>query len=127
MSLLIALALIVHGGVHVGYACGPSWPFAATEPWLVTGLGAGPDTARSVGIALVVVVFVAYLLSALAAAGFLVPSSFFAPLIVIGSIASAMLLLAFVTPWTVPFLAIDALLLWATLIQNWRPAPFFGG
>lgn len=127
MSLLIALALIVHGGVHVGYACGQSWPFAASDPWLVTGFGAGPDTLRSVGIALVVVIFVAYLLAALAAAGILIPSTLFAPLIVIGSVASAMLLVAFVTPWTVPFLVIDALLLWATLIQNWRPAPFFGG
>lgn len=127
MSLLIALALIVHGGVHVGYACGRSWPFVATDPWIVAGLGAGPDTARGVGIALVVVIFVAYLLAALAAAGVLVPSALFAPLIVIGSVASAMLLVVFVTPWTVPFLVIDALLLWATLIQNWRPAPFFGG
>lgn len=127
MSLLIALALIVHGGVHVGYACGPAWPFVATDPWLVTGLGAGPDTARGVGIALVVVIFVGYFLAALAVAGILVPSSLFAPLIAVASIASAMLLVVFVTPWTVPFLAIDALLLWATILQNWRPVPFFGG
>lgn len=127
MSLLIALALIVHGGVHVGYACGPAWPFVATDPWLVTGMGVGADSVRGVGIALAVVTFVGYFLAALAVAGVIVPSSLFAPLIAVAAIASAILLVAFVTPWTVPFLVIDAILLWATLLQSWRPVPFFGG
>ena len=127
MSLLLALLLIVHGGVHISYVCGPAWPFAATDPWLVSSLGAGSDGVRTVGIALAVVTFLAFLLAALTAAGIVLPSSFWAPLIVVGSVASAIVLVIFVTPWTLPFLALDALLLWATLVQSWHPTPFFGG
>ena len=39
MSLLVAIFLVVHGGVHIGYICSRSWPFEATDPWLVTALG----------------------------------------------------------------------------------------
>lgn len=126
MSLLLALLLVVHGGVHISYVCGPAWPFVATDPWLVSSLGAGSDAVRTVGIALAVVTFIAFLLAALTTAGIVLPSSFWAPLIVVGSIASAIVLLIFVTPWTLPFLAIDALLLWATLVESWHPTPFFG-
>jgi hypothetical protein len=124
MSLLFALLLVVHAGIHVGYICGPAWPFVAIDPWLVTGLGAGPDTVRTVGIALVLVSFFAYLLAAVTAAGFM--RFLWRPLIVVASGASAIVLVLFVTPWTLPGLAIDAVLLWATLLRDWQPTPFFG-
>ena len=127
MSLLLALLLVVHGGVHISYVCGPAWPFVATDPCLVSSLGAGSDGVRTVGIALALVTFIAFLLAALTAAGIVLPSSFWAPLIVVGAVASAVVLVIFVTPWTLPFLVIDALLLWATFVQSWRPIPFFGG
>jgi hypothetical protein len=126
MALLLALLLVVHGGVHISYVCGPAWPFVATDPWLVSSLGAGSDSVRTVGIALAVVTFIAFLLAALTVAGIVLPSRFWAPLVVVGSMASAIVLVIFVTPWTLPFLAIDALLLWATLVQGWHPTPFFG-
>lgn len=124
MSLLLALLLVVHASIHIGYICGPAWPFVATDPWPVTVLGANPDPVRMVGIGLVLVTFAAFLLAAVAAAG-LVRSSW-RPLVVIASGASAIVLLLFVTPWTLPGLAIDALLLWATLVASWRPRPFLG-
>ena len=34
--------------------------------------------------------------------------------------------LLFITPWTLPGLAIDAVLLWATLVRGWRPTRFLG-
>ena len=40
--------------------------------------------------------------------------------------ASAIVLVLFVTPWTLPGLAIDAVLLWAALVQSWQPTPFLG-
>jgi hypothetical protein len=126
MSLLLALLLVVHGGVHISYVCGPAWPFVATDPWLVSGLGAGSDSVQTLGIALAVVTFIAFLLAALTAAGIVLPSRSWAPLIVIGTMASAIALVVFITPWTLPFLAIDAVLLWATLVQGWHPIPFFG-
>ncbi len=124
MSLVLALFLVVHAGIHIGYICGPAWPFVAADPWLVTGVGASSDAVRTVGIALVLVTFVAYLLAAVTATGF--GRSLWKPLIVVASVASAIVLTIFVTPWTLPGLAIDAVLLWATLAQGWRPTPFFG-
>jgi hypothetical protein len=125
MSLLLALFLVVHASIHIGYICGPAWPFVATDPWLVTGVGASSDAVRTVGIALVLVTFVAYLLAVVTATGFL--RSLWKPLIVVASVTSAIVLVLFVTPWTLPGLAIDAVLLWATLVRGWLPTPFFGG
>ncbi len=125
MSLLLALFLVVHGGVHIGYICGPAWPFVATDPWLVTAIGASPDAVRTVGVALVLVTFFAFLIAAPTAVGIL-PSRLWAPLIAVGSIASAIVLVMFITPGTIPGLAIDALLLWAVLARKWRPAPLIG-
>ncbi len=125
MSLLLALFLVVHGGVHIGYICGRSWPFEATDAWLVTALGVASASVRDVGIALVLVTFFAFLLAALTAVGIL-PSRLWVPLITVGSAASAVVLLLFMTPWTIPGLAIDAVLAWAVLRRHWRPAPLIG-
>jgi hypothetical protein len=125
MSLLLALFLVVHGGVHIGYICGPAWPFVATDPWLVTAIGASPDAVRTVGVAFVLVTFFAFLLAAPTAVG-LLPSRLWAPLVAVGSVASAIVLVLFITPGTIPGLAIDAVLLWAVLARKWRPAPLIG-
>lgn len=52
--------------------------------------------------------------------------SLWEPLIVVASMASAMLPALFVTRWTPPGLVIDAVLVWATLARGWQPTPFFG-
>ena len=124
MPLLLALFLVGHASIHIGYICGPAWPFVAADPWLVTVFGASPDAVRTVGIALVLVSFFAYLLAALAAIGPL--RSPWKPFIVVASVSSVMVLVLFVTPWTLPGLVIDAALLWATLVRRWQPTPFFG-
>lgn len=124
MSLLFALFLVVHGSIPIGYICGPAWPFAAADPWAVTLLGASPDGVRAVGIGLVLLSFFGYLLAAVAATG--VARALLPLLIVVASVASAAVLIMFATVWTLPGLAIDAVLLWATLVRGWRPTPFFG-
>jgi hypothetical protein len=124
MSILLALFLVVHASIHIGYICGPAWPFAAGDPWLVALCGADPDTVRLVGIALVAVSFLGYLLAAMAATGF-VPS-LWKPLIVVASLASAAVLVIALTAWTLPGIAVDAALLCLTLGGGWRPTPFFG-
>jgi hypothetical protein len=124
MSLLLGLFLVVHGGVHIGFLCSRSWPFAAGDSWLVAGLGAGPDAVNTIAAALVIVTFVAFLLAGLTAAAPL-PRAFWAPLVTVASIASAIVLVVFVTPGTLPGLAIDAVLLW-TALSGARPTPFFG-
>jgi hypothetical protein len=125
MSLLLSLFLVVHGGVHIGYICGPAWPFVATDPRLVTVFGASPDAIRMVGVALVLVAFFAFLVAAPTAVG-LLPSRLWVPLIAVGSVASAIVLVLFITPGTIPGLAIDAVLLWAVLARKWRPTPLIG-
>lgn len=125
MSILIGLFLIVHASIHIGYICGPAWPFVSSDPWLVAAFGANPDTVRTAGIALVVVTFVAFVLAAVTVTGFV--RSAWKPLVVVASVASAVVLILFVTPWTLPGLAIDAVLLWATLVRGWRPTPISGG
>jgi hypothetical protein len=124
MSILLALFLVVHASIHIGYICGPAWPFVETDPWLVTGLGASSDTVRAAGVVLVLVTFVAFVLAAVTTTGF--GRSAWKPLIVVASLASAIVLLLFVTPWTLPGLAIDVVLLWATLVRGWRPTRVVG-
>ena len=125
MSLLLALFLVVHGGVHVGFLCSRSWPFAATDSWLAGGLGIAPATADAIGAVAALTTFIAFLLAAAPAIG-LPPRGLWAPLVIVGSVASAVLLVLFATPATLPGLAIDALLLWAVLGRGWRPTPLVG-
>jgi hypothetical protein len=121
MSRLIAPFLVLHGAIHIGYICGPAWPFTTADPWLVTLIGADPGTVRAIGIALALVAFFGFLLAAVAA-GF--APSLWRPVLPVAAAASAIVLMLFVTPWTLPGLAIDAVLLFATFVKGWRPTPY---
>lgn len=125
MSLLFALFLIVHGGIHVGFLCSRSWPFAAGDSWLAAATGIAPDAIAGVTGALVLVAFFGFLLAALTAVG-LLPARLWRPLVAVSAVASAVVLVLFVTPGTVPGLAIDAVLVWAVLDRGWRPVPLIG-
>ena len=124
MSRLLAPFLVLHGAIHIGYICGPAWPFAAADSWLVTFFGVDPGTLRAIGIALALAAFLGYLLAAVSA-GF-APSIW--PLVLpVAAAASAVVLILFVTPWTLPGLAIDAALVFATFARGWRPTPYSAG
>lgn len=121
MSVLLALFLLVHGSIHIGYVCSRSWPFEAADPWLVIGLGASGAVVQAVGAALALVTFFAFLLAAAATVG-LLPRRLWRWLVGVGSVASAVMLLVFVTPWTLPGLVVDSALLWAAFGERWTPA-----
>jgi hypothetical protein len=124
MSRLLAPFLVVHGAIHIGYICGPAWPFVAADAWPVTLFGVDPGALRAMGIALALSAFLGYLLAAVSA-GF-APSIW--PLVLpVAAAASAIVLILFVTPWTLPGLAIDAVLLFATFGRAWRPTPYAAG
>ncbi len=125
MSLLLALFLVVHGGIHIGYLCSRAWPFAPGDPWLVTSLGAPPDTVGTVAAALALVAFLAFLFAALVAVGIL-PRVLWAPLVVLGAAASLPVLIVYVTLGTIPGAVIDAALLWDVFVIGRAPSPFFG-
>jgi hypothetical protein len=122
MALLLAAFLIVHGGIHMGFLCGGDWPFEPGEPWLVTMLGAASPAVHDAGAVLVLVAFFAFLVAAPAALR-LLPAASWRAAVAVGSIASAIALVLFVTPWTLPGIAIDALLVWAVVVRGRRPGP----
>jgi hypothetical protein len=127
-SLVIALFLVAHGLIHASFLSpappqkpgGPAWPFDLSHSWLLTPLGLDASVTRVIGIALIVVVVAAYVVAALAVVGVL-PADLFVPGIVVGSVASTVLLAVFFHPWLVLGLVIDAVLLWAVLLNGWRP------
>jgi hypothetical protein len=128
MKLLLAAFLAAHALIHVSYltpapprtADGPEWPFELSRSWLVTALQLDPAVARAIGTALVGGTVVLLVAAALAAAGWVVPSGLWAPLVAAGSVASLLTLTLFFHPWLLLGFAIDAALLWAVLV-GWRP------
>jgi hypothetical protein len=126
MSLLLALFLVVHGGIHIGFLCSRSWPFEAGDSWFATGLGSVAGPVEGVAAALVLVAFFGFLCAAATAVG-LLPRRLWRSLVVVASVASAVVLVLFITPGTLPGIAIDAVLLWAVVVRRWTPQPLVGG
>jgi hypothetical protein len=121
MSRLISIGLVGHAVMHVGaVSCGLL--FASGEPWLVTGAGLDARLVDSSAILLTSGVVAGFVGAALAEAGVLVPRSWRAPLIVVASTASAVMLAALFSPPVLPGLVIDALLLWSVLGRSLRQA-----
>lgn len=121
MRFLLALGLLVHGSIHIGYVCSRSWPFAASDPWIVTRLGAPAEPVAQLGIALAMATFFAFLFAAASTIGVL-PRRWWKLLAGAGAVTSAVMLIAFATPGTLPGIAVDAVLLWAIVVQAWTPA-----
>jgi hypothetical protein len=127
-SLLAALFLAAHGLVHASFISprppdrpgAPQWPFDVGRSWLLTPLGLRVPVTRGIGIVLLVVVVGGYLAAALATLGVL--PALFVPGVVAGSVASIVMLALFFHPWLVAGFAIDAVLLWAVMINGWVPA-----
>lgn len=128
-TLVVAAFLFAHGAIHAGFisprppvtAGGPTWPFDLAGSRALGAIGIDPDVARLLGTALVAVVLGGYALAAVVALGFL-PSSIWLPAIVLASAASLGLLVLFFHPWLVLGVAIDAVLLYASLVAGWVPA-----
>lgn len=129
MAILVALFLVGHGLIHFSYltpapprsADGPQWPFELTRSWLVTGLHLDPDVVRAVGVALASGTVALLVAAGLCAAGWLVPSSWWATLVISGSMSSILTLALFFHPWLILGFAIDGALLWAVLAAGWQP------
>jgi hypothetical protein len=127
-GLLVAIFLLGHAVIHVGFiappppatADGPAWPFATRRSWLVTRLGVDPALVRRLAFALVAVTIAGYALAALTALGIL-PIAIWPAAITIGSVASLGLLAACFHPWLLLGVVIDAALLWSSLVVGWKP------
>lgn len=134
MKLLIAALLVGHALIHVSYLTpapaqtvgGPAWPFNLTSSWLVTGVGINPDAVASMGRLLVGATVIALVLAGLATLG-LLPVAWWPILAATGAGLSLATLLLFFHPWLVLGIAIDAVILWATLVVGWSPFGSTGG
>ena len=126
-SIVVAVFLLAHGLIHASFispaptptAAGPEWPFSLDRSWLLSPLGLPPGLVRGLGVALLLAVVAGYILGALAVLG-VIPGSWFAPSLVIATVASVVLLGLFFHPWLVLGLVIDVLLL-AVLARGWTP------
>ncbi len=126
MPLLIALVLVGHAVMHIGaISCGLL--FVSTPPWIVTGTGLDSDLVKAIAVMLTSITVASYLFAVLANAGILVPRSWWRPLVVVASVASATVLVGLFSLSAVPGLAIDAVLVWAVLARSWHPIPVFRG
>lgn len=127
-KLMIALVLMVHAAIHVAYiaprpratAGGPEWPFDLSRSWILGPLRIESGAPRVLGLALVAATFGGFGMAALAAIG-IGSAGLWTAGIAIGSLASLALLGLFFHPWLVLGMVIDAVLLWAVLIQAWAP------
>jgi len=90
--------------------------------WLVTGAGLDPALVRALGTAMALATVALVVAAGLSTVGWLVPPEWWSGLVVAGAVASAMTLVIFFHPWIVLGLAIDAALLWVTLVVGWAPA-----
>ena len=128
VKLLFAGFLLAHAAVHLLFfvpkpaptAGAPTWPFELGRSWALSPLGAGSDTLRVLGIALVAVLIGAYALAALASFG-IGPSGLWVPAVVAGTLASLALLGLWYMPWLTVGVGIDLVLLWLVLMTSWTP------
>lgn len=128
MRYIVAMFLLAHGLIHLGYltpaprtaANGPPWPFAMERAWPAR-VGVPLAALRVVGGLLVIALIVAFGAAALAASGFLVPADTWPVLTAGGAAISALTLALFFHRWLVIGLAIDVVLLYAVLVAGWQP------
>lgn len=128
MRYLFALFLLAHGLIHGLWLTpkpadngGKPWPFDLSTSRLLSPMGASEPTLRVLGTGLVAIVVVAFVLSALGAAGVPGLVSAWAPITVFASVASIILTAVFWNPQLPIGVLIDVALI-VSIIGNWWPA-----
>ena len=130
---LLALLVFAHGWVHLMFVFpkpdspnatlgGSEYPFDFERSWLIRRAGLSAGSVRTIGLAVMVVTFVASLLAALACVAVIVPAGWWAPLMLAAAVASSVTLALFFSPALVLGFAIDALMVVLVLSGIWAPA-----
>jgi len=121
MRILVIVLLLL--GVHFNLTAnvpGPKaliyWPFGADTKPTIALFGAYPNAPTQLLSALAAAGFLAALLALF---GWLIPANWFVPLVVIAAITSGLLYVLYFGLNSLIPLAVDAVLLWGVLIQNW--------
>ena len=129
---LLAVLVFAHGWVHLmfvfpkpeqggDYAGVSEYPFDFGRSWLVRRLGLDPKLVRLAGLAVMVTTFALSALAALATVGIIVPSDWWAGLMIATAVASTVVLLLFYSPALVLGFAINALMLVLVVSGSWSP------
>lgn len=129
---LLALLLFAHGWVHLVFlfpqpdpaavaARGHPYPFDMDRSWLIRTVGVDARPVRIVGVGVMAAVFIASVLAALATVALLVPTEWWAGLVVASAVLSMLLLTMFFSPSFLLGYAIDLALLWLVLGLVWSP------
>jgi hypothetical protein len=127
---LLAGLLLAHGWVHLMFvfpkpvaatAGGPTWPFDFERSWLIRAAGLDGGTVRALGSGAMAVTCATSLLAALATVGLLVPTDWWATLVVVAAGSSLLLLGLCYSPTLILGLAIDIALMWLVFGSGWRP------
>ncbi len=132
-SWLLALLVLAHGWVHLmfvfpkpegsgNYAGVSEYPFDFGRSWLIRRAGLDANLVRSIGVAVMALTFVLSLLAALATVGIIVPSDWWAGLMIAAAAASTATLLLFFSPALILGFAINALIVGLVLSGTWSPA-----
>jgi hypothetical protein len=126
---LMAGFLAIHGLIHLMFlntrppqtATGTQYPFDPARSWLVMRAGLAVGAARALCLVLSAIVAVGYVLAGLATVGFVVPTDWWAGLVVGSSIVSLVLFVLVFSPSLLLGIAIDAVLLWLVWSGAWAP------
>ncbi len=92
------------------------WPFATDTVPMLGLFGAYPNPLTQL---LSVTAGVAFLAAVLALLGWLIPASWWMPLVLVGVIASFALFLVYASPLAILPLLLNLLLLWGIFFQHW--------
>ena len=118
---LLAVLVFAHGWVHLmfvfpkpegqgSYTGVSEYPFDFGRSWLVRRQGLDGKLVRQVGIVLMVLTFALSLLAALATVGVIVPTDWWAGLMIAAAATSTVMLLLFYSPALILGFAINALM-----------------
>ena len=130
---LLALLVFAHGWVHLmfvfpkptgqgNYSGVGEYPFDFGRSWLIRRQGLDAGLVRTIGLVVMAATFVLSLLAALATVGLIIPTEWWAGLMLAAAAASTITLVLFYSPALVLGFAIDALMVVLVVSGSWSPA-----
>ena len=97
------------------------WPFAADSRPVLSGLGGLPAEGNSLLTpALAGLAGLAFLAAVLCVFGVVVPQGWLVPAVLVAVVCSALLHVLYAGPLSLLPIVVDAVLIWAVFIQQWR-------
>ena len=130
---LLAVLVFAHGWVHLmfvfpkpkgqgNYSGVSEYPFDFGRSWLIRRQRLDAGLVRTIGLVAMAVTFALSLLAALATVGIVVPTDWWAGLMIAAAAASTVMLLLFYSPALILGFAINALMVALVVSGTWSPA-----